>query len=78
LGILKKSNFGKKHLLCVRQDNINILDEAIISREIEKREKKTKILTQSKKDVAVRNVRNKIAIRFNQITNKNKLIIVVN
>jgi len=49
----------------VRQDNIDLLDKAIISREVEKREKKTKILLQSKKDVAIRNLKNQIVVKFN-------------
>jgi len=39
----------------VQQDDMNSLDEAMMSKKIKKREKKTKILTQLKKDVAARN-----------------------
>jgi hypothetical protein len=55
--IAKKSNFDKKHLLCVRQDNIDSLDEVVMSKKIKEREKKAKILTQSKKDVAIKNLK---------------------
>jgi len=39
----------------MRQNNINLLNKVTISKEIKKQEKKTKILTQLKKDVATRN-----------------------
>jgi hypothetical protein len=55
--IAKKSNFDKKHLLCVRQDDIDSLDEVVMSKKIKEREKKAKILTQSKKDVAIKNLK---------------------
>jgi len=65
--------------LCIRQDNIDLSNKTIISRKIKKRKKKTKILTQLKKDVAIRNLKNQIVVKFDQITatNKNKCAIVV-
>ena len=58
---------------------MNSLDEAMMSKKIKKREKKTKILTQLKKDVAARNFKKQIVVKFQHFTiaNKNKRIIVV-
>ncbi len=77
--IAKKSNLGEEHLLCVRQDDMDPLDEAVMGKEIEEREKKAKALTQSKKDVAARNLKEQIVVKFQHFTiaNKDKRTIVV-
>jgi hypothetical protein len=50
--------------LYVQQNDMNLLNKAMINKEIEKREKKTKILTQLKKDVAIKNFKKQIIVKF--------------